>query len=313
MASCRSLARQPMEGRPVIIDAHQHVWNLSRAEYPWLDAGMAPIDRTMELSEIEPAMREAGVGATVLVQAADNEADTANMLRVADEHPQVVGVVAWVPLDEPDRAAIALDGLRGDDRVVGVRALIHTYADPEWILRPEVDEGLGLLESRGLTFDFVVASPAALAVLPTVSARHPGLSIVVDHLGKPPIGGSEAEHAVWRELIAAAASNPRVSAKVSGLYSASGSLADWTLDTVRPFVADALELFGADRLMVGGDWPISVLAGGYERTWRALLSIAGGLAPAEATALLGGTATSVYGLAPERLAAAEALASNRVL
>lgn len=305
MASCRSLARQPMEGRPVIIDAHQHVWNLSRAEYPWLDAGMAPIDRTMELSEIEPAMREAGVGATVLVQAADNEADTANMLRVADEHPQVVGVVAWVPLDEPDRAAIALDGLRGDDRVVGVRALIHTYADPEWILRPEVDEGLGLLESRGLTFDFVVASPAALAVLPTVSARHPGLSIVVDHLGKPPVGGTDAERVVWRRLLEAAAANPRITAKVSGLYAASGRMGDWTLDAIRPFVDDSLEMFGAGRLMMGGDWPISVLAGGYERTWGALLALADELEPAEAAALLGETAAAVYAIAPARLAAAE--------
>ena len=313
MASCRSLARPAMEGRPVIIDAHQHVWDLSRADYPWLDAAMAPIDRTMEFSEIEPAMRDAGVGATVLVQSADNEGDTANMLRVADWQRQVVAVVAWVPLDEPARAAGMLDTLRRDDRVVGVRALVHTYPDPEWILRPEVDEGLGLLDAAGLTFDYVVASPAALAVLPTVSARHPELSIVVDHLGKPPIGGSDAERDEWKSLLAAAASNPRMTAKVSGLYSAAGDLADWTPESVRPFVADALELFGADRLMVGGDWPISVLAGGYERTWRALLSIAGGLAPDEAAALLGGTAASVYGLSPHRLAAAAALASNRVL
>jgi L-fuconolactonase len=289
----------------VIIDAHQHVWDLSRADYPWLDAGLAPIDRTMEFSEIEPAMREVGVGATVFVQSADNEGDTANMLRVADAHPQVVGVVAWVPLDEPARAAGMLERLRRDDRVVGVRALLHTYADPEWILRPDVDESLGLLESGGVPFDFVVANPAALALVPTVSERHPGLSIVLDHLGKPPIGGSTAERDTWRQLLSAAASNPRISAKVSGLYSASGDMAAWTVDAVRPFVADALELFGADRLMVGGDWPISVLAGGYERTWNALLSLARELSPHEAAALLGGTAAAVYALAAARLAAAD--------
>jgi L-fuconolactonase len=288
----------------VIIDAHQHVWDLSRAEYPWLDAGLAPIDRTMEFDEVEPAMREAGVGATVLVQSADNEGDTANMLRVADAHPQVVGVVAWVPLDEPARAAAMLDRLRRDDRVAGVRALLHGYSDPEWILRPDVDEGLGLLESAGMTFDFVTAGPAAMALLPTVSSRHPGLSIVIDHLGKPPIGGTPAERDAWKDLIAAAASNPRVSAKVSGLYAATGDLAGWTEDAVRPFITDAIELFGVDRLMAGGDWPISVLAGGYDRTWSALLSLAGELTPREADALLGGTAASVYGLDSARLAAA---------
>jgi len=289
----------------MIIDAHQHVWDLSRAEYPWLDAGAAPIDRTMELDEIMPAMRRVGVGATVLVQSADNEGDTANMLRVADAHPEVVAVVAWVPLDQPDRAAEMLARLRGDDRVVGIRALVHTNPDPQWILRPDVDEGLGLLEAQGVPFDYVVESPAALALLPELSERHPALSIVVDHLGKPPVGGTDAERVVWRRLLEAAAANPRITAKVSGLYAASGRMGDWTLDAIRPFVDDSLEMFGAGRLMMGGDWPISVLAGGYERTWGALLALADELEPAEAAALLGETAAAVYAIAPARLAAAE--------
>ena len=289
----------------MIIDAHQHVWDLSRAEYPWLDAGAAPIDRTMELDEIVPAMRRIGVGATVLVQSADNEGDTANMLRVADAHPEVVAVVAWVPLDQPDRAAEMLARLRGDDRVVGIRALVHTNPDPQWILRSDVDEGLGLLEAQGVPFDYVVESPAALALLPELSERHPALSIVVDHLGKPPVGGTDAERVVWRRLLEAAAANPRVTAKVSGLYAASGRMGDWTLDAIRPFVDDSLEMFGAGRLMMGGDWPISVLAGGYERTWGALLALADELEPAEAAALLGETAAAVYAIAPARLAAAE--------
>ena len=289
----------------MIIDAHQHVWDLSRAEYPWLDAGAAPIDRTMELDEIVPAMRRIGVGATVLVQSADNEGDTANMLRVADAHPEVVAVVAWVPLDQPDRAAGMLARLRGDVRVVGIRALVHTNPDPQWILRPDVDEGLGLLEAQGVPFDYVVESPAALALLPELSERHPALSIVVDHLGKPPVGGTDAERVVWRRLLEAAAANPRITAKVSGLYAASGRMGDWTLDAIRPFVDDSLEMFGAGRLMMGGDWPISVLAGGYERTWGALLALADELEPAEAAALLGETAAAVYAIAPARLAAAE--------
>ena len=289
----------------MIIDAHQHVWDLSRAEYPWLDAGAAPIDRTMELDEIVPAMRRIGVGATVLVQSADNEGDTANMLRVADAHPEVVAVVAWVPLDQPDRAAEMLARLRGDDRVVGIRALVHTNPDPQWILRSDVDEGLGLLEAQGVPFDYVVESPAALALLPELSERHPALSIVVDHLGKPPVGGTDAERVVWRRLLEAAAANPRITAKVSGLYAASGRMGDWTLDAIRPFVDDSLEMFGAGRLMMGGDWPISVLAGGYERTWGALLALADELEPAEAAALLGETVAAVYAIAPARLAAAE--------
>jgi L-fuconolactonase len=292
----------------VIIDAHQHVWNLQRAEYAWLDSGLAPIDRTVELDEVLPAMRSLGVTASVLVQSADNADDTANMLRVADEHPAVVGIVGWVPLDEPERAARML--AERDDRVRGVRALLHAMPDPDWILRDDVDEGLGLLEATGLAFDFVAAGPASLAHVPVVSARHPDLAIVIDHLGAPPIGGSPAARLEWKRLLAAAAENPRVSAKVSGLYSGSGDLAAWTLDEVRPVVDDALELFGPERLLAGGDWPIVVLAGGYERVWTTLLDLAGALDRGARAALLGGTAARVYGLDAGRLeAAALALAA----
>lgn len=282
----------------MIVDAHQHVWNLARASYPWLDAQLAPIDRTIELDEALPSMRHAGVTATVLVQAADNAADTANMIRVADEHPEVVGIVAWVPLDEPDVAYRALSELRRDRRVIGVRTLLHAQADPHWVLRPEVDEGLTVLEEAGVSFDYVTGGPAALGHLPQLSARHPDLTIVIDHLGKPPVGGSAAERTEWRGLLAAAAENPRIAAKISGLYPATGALNAWTLDGIRPFVQDALELFGPERLMVGGDWPISMLAGGFGRTWDALRQLAGELDHVSRDALLGGSATAVYRLAP---------------
>ena len=124
----------------------------------------------------------------MLVQAADTAEDTAAMLEMADRHPIVAGVVGWVPLDRPRDTAGALAAFADKPRIVGIRNLIHTQGDPNWILRPEVDEGLGLLEEAGLPFDFVTSGPAALAHLPVLAQRHPALHIVLDHLGKPPIG-----------------------------------------------------------------------------------------------------------------------------
>lgn len=290
----------------MIIDAHQHTWDLSRAEYPWLDSGLAPIDRTMDLEEVLPTMRSVGVGATVLVQSADNPEDTANMMRVADAHPEVVGIVAWVPLDEPQRASTALEQLRRDRRVVGVRNLLHNRDDAAWVLRPDVDEGIGLLESHGVTFDYVTSDPEALVHLPVISARHPDLSIVIDHLGKPPIGGSVGDRVAWRALAVAAAENPRVFAKLSGLYSTSGDLSDWTTDMLRPFFDDALEIFGPRRLMFGGDWPISALAGGYPRVWSSTRQLVGHLDSTERAEIFGGTAARFYTVDQTVLAGAPA-------
>jgi len=281
----------------VIIDAHQHVWNLDRARYDWLGPEVAAINRSFELEEALRSMARAEVSGTVLVQAADNAEDTAFMLSVADRHPEVVGVVAWVPLDAPDVAG-QLQRLRRDPRVVGIRNLIHDRPDPDWILRSDVDAGLGALEAEGVPFDYVTAVPSGLARLPVISARHPELRVVVDHLGKPPVGGDAGARRHWRGLLAEAARNPLVFAKLSGLYPASGAMDVWTPEGVRPFVEDAVEVFGAERLMWGSDWPVSVLAGGYDRIWDGLAPLFASLAASERAAVLGGTATDFYRLDP---------------
>ncbi|MEU9593152.1 amidohydrolase family protein [Streptomyces sp. NPDC048193] len=292
-----------------VIDAHQHVWDPGRAPYDWLGPAMAPIDRAMGFADVRPALDAAGVTATVLVQAADNDADTGHMLETAAAHPRAVGVVAWVPLDDPARARARLAVLRRDPHVVGVRALVHEMSDRDWILRSDVGEGLALLAEAGLAFDYVTSSPEALAHVPLLAERHPALRLVVDHLGKPPVGGGPEDRAGWRKLIAAAARHPGVHAKVSGLYSASGPLDSWTTDGVRPFVEDALELFGPGRLMYGGDWPVSLLAGGYERTWEAVTDLLAPLDADDRAAVLGGTAARFYRLDAALLNAARAAAA----
>jgi L-fuconolactonase len=83
---------------PLVIDAHQHVWNLDRAAYGWLGPDLPAINRTIEFDEVRPELRASGVTATVLVQSADNAEDTEHMFDVAARNPEVVGVVGWLPL-----------------------------------------------------------------------------------------------------------------------------------------------------------------------------------------------------------------------
>lgn len=290
----------------MIIDSHQHVWDLTRADYPWLGPELSPVNRTIDLAESLPHMSAAGVAGTVLVQAADNAEDTENMVRTADDHPQVVGIVAWVPLDRPEVASRMLADRGSDRRVVGVRNLLHARPDPAWVTSDRVNEGLGVIEAAGKTFDYVTGGPAALSLLPTISSRHPDLRLVIDHLGKPPIGGGPQARTEWLGLLKSAAENPRVFAKVSGLYSSVGELGEWTVDAVRPFFDDALEIFGPSRLMFGSDWPISLLAGGYERTWSAVTQFTAALDAGERDAVLGLTAASFYKLDPDVLTGARA-------
>lgn len=278
----------------MIVDAHVHIWDLERAEYPWLGPDAAPLDRTYRFAEIEPTFHALGIGGAVLVQASDEAADTQVMLDAAAENPKILGVVAWSPLDDAATLEADLERFR-DLPVVGIRNLVHEHPR-EWLDRAAVRDGLAVLAASGLPLDFPTATHHAIADVVTLGAQNPELRIVLDHLGKPPIGGTAEERGEWRALISEAARNPRTVAKVSGLYATQGALDSWTTPLVRPFVEEALELFGSDRLLYGGDWPIAVLAGGYQRTWRSTSDILVTLSGAERAAVLGGTAQRVYGL-----------------
>ncbi|MCW4457114.1 amidohydrolase [Microbacterium sp. MPKO10] len=278
-----------------IIDSHLHVWDRSRARYDWLGPHVADVDRDITFDEVVPELDRAGVDGVILVQSADERGDTENMLDVASREERVVGVVGWVPLDDAPRATELLDRF-GSEKIVGVRNLIHDRSDPDWVLSSPVDEGLTVLERERLPFDFVTGDPAALTRLMIAADRHPDLPIVLDHLGKPTIDGAEAERAEWRRLLALVAERPNVFAKVSGLYAASGKADSWTTPQVGSAARVACDLFGAERLMYGGDWPMSTMAGGYERVFAALQAATADWSQFERENYFARTARAVYRL-----------------
>jgi L-fuconolactonase len=278
----------------LIVDSHQHFWDLERVAYPWLVPAFGPIYRTFTPAELEPQLAAAGVDRTVLVQAANSFEDTDAMLAVAAEHSWVGAVVGWVPLEDADAAARALDEryLR-NPAYRGVRHLNHGEPDPDWLVRPAVIDGLRVLQERGLVYEVVAVYPLHLGHVPTLAAALPDLAIVVDHLAKPPI--ASGDYAAWKADLAGAAAFPNVHAKVSGLNTAADP-ATWTgHDLVEP-IGFAIEVFGARRLMFGSDWPVAILAGDYAKVWaetnRALDDL--GVAGADRAAILGDNAARLY-------------------
>ena len=166
----------------MIIDAHQHIWDLDRAHYDWLTPAMAPINTTITQEEASPLHKRHGVDGVVLVQAADNDEDTAFMLETAERHANVAGVVAYVPLDDPARTEQRLAELAVDPVVVGIRNLIHDLPDPDFLLRDDVNASLAMISRAGLSFDVVSVLPRHLEHVPVLSERHPDLRMVIDHL-----------------------------------------------------------------------------------------------------------------------------------
>lgn len=281
----------------MIIDAHVHVWDLDRGRYDWPDASVPKLHRTLTVDDLAPTLDARGIDGLVLVQAADAAEDTQNMLEQARRHPRVRGVVGWADLgDDPEEFATALDDLRADSSIVGLRNLMHVKGTPSWILGEHQRANVATVAAAGLPLDVVTAGHDELSDVVALIEATPGLRVVLDHLGKPPIGGTDAARRAWRSAIVDVAADPNSTAKLSGLSSAVGPLDAWTPAQVAPFIDDALQIFGPSRLMYGGDWPVVMLAGGYERAWSVVTGALADLDEAGRVAVLGGTATQVYGL-----------------
>ena len=253
-----------------------------------------PLYRTYLAAELAPQLAEAGVAATVLVQSANSYADTVYMLDQADVYPWIIGVVGWMDLLDPADTAKAIERFQQNRHFKGMRHLIHEEPDPQWLLQPVVWESLRLLAAAGYTFDVVATKHEHLACLPTLGEQVPDLRMVIDHLGQPPFQAGEPGQ--WGEDMRSAARNPNVYAKISGLGTASGDWEGWTAASVRELVHWTIDLFGAERCMVGGDWPVSVLAGGYVKAFDAYKQILAERSPAEQEQISYKTAMAFYGV-----------------
>jgi L-fuconolactonase len=277
-----------------VIDAHLHLWDLQRSKYSWITPELGPLHTTITADRAYSELAAVGVERAVLVQAEDSVADTEFLLEVAAEHEWVSGVVGWVQLDDPAVAAVQLERFAADPAFRGVRHLVHDDARDDFLALPPVRTSLGLLAERGLPFDVPDAWPRHLAATAELAGALPGLTVVLDHLGKPPHG--RRDFPAWREAFAAVAARPNTVAKVSGLQVRGEP---FTVAGIRPAWDSALELFGPDRLLWGSDWPMTLLTAGYAGTWEVMAELVGELTEKEQDKILEGTAQRVYRLSAE--------------
>jgi L-fuconolactonase len=281
--------------RQAVVDAHHHFWDLSVRDQDWITGpAMAPIRRNFLLEDLEPEARAAGVTATVLVQTVAVAEETPEFLAVADRSDLVAGVVGWTDLTAPGvvDALAALRELPGGHKLVGIRHQVQGEPDPEWLLRPEVKRGLSAVAAAGLAYDLVVL-PYQLPAAARVAALFPGLTFVLDHLGKPPIADGVPEP--WGHHIRTLADRPNTVCKLSGMVT-EAVWDSWTVDGLRPYADTVLEAFGPGRLMFGSDWPVCRLAASYGEVLDTARALTGALSEDERGAVLAGTARRVYAL-----------------
>lgn len=311
------------------VDAHHHLWDLTRREQPWMNGAWAdPIRRTYTLDDLAPHLSAHTIDGTVLVQSSSSYEETAELLAVAERSDVVRGVVGWAdlanltnPTDLADLNDLNDSGLRARpadpsgasgatgplaslgpfasiaslgslEYLVGVRHQVQDEPDPEWLTRPEVLRGLGALADAGLVYDLLVTPRELPAALRAVRAV-PHLSFVVDHAAKPAIGDGAWQP--WADALAALARHPNVSCKLSGLVT-EADRSHWRRAEILPYARHVLDSFGPYRVLFGSDWPVCTLAAPYATVVELAEEATEGLSAEERAAVFGANAERVYGL-----------------
>jgi L-fuconolactonase len=273
------------------IDTHQHFWTYEPEHYAWIDAKMSALQRDFVPSDLEPALRAAGIGGSIAVEARGHLAETDHLLSIAERTPFVRGVVGWLPLAEAGVGAL-LERYASHPKLRGLRHWLGPSTDLEYMFDAALQRGVALLGPTGLSFDLMLWPPQ-LASAPGFVDRHPNQIFILDHFAKPYIRARQLEP--WRTQLRELARRPNVYCKVSGL----ATEADWDAwqpSDLTPYLDAALEAFTPRRLMFGSDWPVCTLATRYERWAETISGWAQALGPDECDRILGGTALEVYRL-----------------
>ena len=287
----------------MLIDAHHHLWDLQRVEYPWLmERGKKrffgdpePIQRDFLIEEFRSLAEPAGIGASVHVQvgARDPMQEARWVQLVADENPTwPMAQVAFCDLTS-DSCDSDLDGLSQLRSVAGIRQIVGRSTEED--LRtgtnnllddPSFAHGLRRAARHGFSFDLQL-TPGLIAPAARLLSAFDDLPVILCHCGSPS-DWSEEGLAYWRHSLRQLAELPRVYVKLSGL----GMFCpDWTTENVRPIIESCLELFGPDRCMFGSNFPVDSLCTTYGSIVESLRQIV----PAEChSAVFGETARRVY-------------------
>jgi L-fuconolactonase len=272
------------------VDAHHHLWTLQRGDYAWLTPDQGVLYRDFDFEMLRPWLDTARIDATILVQAAPTDGETEFLLSLARWRPRIAGVVGWTDLEAQDAAEkIAL--LAATPKLVGLRPMLQDLDDPAWILRPSVAPALAAMARHGLVLDALVKAPQWRAIV-EAARRFPELPFVLDHAGKPPVGGGIDPD--WRDMILTLGGCPNVTVKLSGLMTEGPP--GMPAGALVPFVDILLEAFGPNRMLWGSDWPVLNQTSEY-LSWVAVTGLLlGGLSSTEHAAIWGGTAARIYGI-----------------
>jgi predicted TIM-barrel fold metal-dependent hydrolase len=278
----------------MIVDTHQHLWDLDRFRYSWLSS-FPELNRSFLMADYLAAANGLGVVKSVHLEADVDESymleETRHLLALADRGDSpLAGVVACGRPESHDFQSY-LDKIAAHPKLKGIRRVLHTQPD-ELGQKKTFIENVGRLSSYGLSFDICVLARQLPIAIKLVSCC-PQVSFILDHCGVPEVKARILDP--WRAQIGAIAKFPNLVCKVSGIV-AYADRKNWTTEELRPYVDHVIACFGWDRVLFGSDWPVCTLAASYKQWVEALETITHTAGEAQQKKLFHDNAVRIYRL-----------------
>jgi L-fuconolactonase len=273
------------------IDAHQHFWIYNDREFAWLDDSRAALRRNFLPADLQPELKANDFQGSVVVQTRQTLEETRWLLALAEQNASLLGVVGWADLCSPD-ISLQLKSLAKNPKLVGLRHIVQSEPDDRFLLRPEFLRGIAAVEEFDLAYDILIYAKH-LPVASEFVQRFPHQRFVLDHMAKPPIKPKEIDS--WADGIHRLAAFPNVFCKMSGLVT-EADWQRWTADDIAPYLDVAFDSFGPDRLMIGSDWPVCLVAASYAQATGLVKGYIQKRAPDRASDVLGGNAQRFWRL-----------------
>jgi L-fuconolactonase len=273
------------------LDSHQHFWHYDPAHHVWMTDAMAALRRDYLPDELAPQLQAAGFDGTVAVQARQMIEETEWLLKLADRHPSIQGVVGWVDLCSTELIA-QLERFAPHPKLVGVRHVVHDEPDDGFMLRPDFQRGIARLAEFELGYDLLLF-PRHLENAVTLVDAFEDQLFVLDHIAKPAI--REGLVSPWKDDLKRLAERPNVFCKLSGMVT-EAKWGEWRPADFRPYLDVVLEAFGPERLMIGSDWPVCTLSADYRSTMSLVVDYVNALSPDARAGILGDNCARFYGI-----------------
>ncbi len=272
------------------IDSHQHFWKYNTATHGWISDRMSIIRNDFLPEHLKPILMQNNIQGCVAVEAHQSEKETEFLLKCAEEHTFIKGVVGWVDL-RSDRVEERLEHYAKNPFLKGIRHLVQEEGEG-FMLGAAFQNGISKLNYYGLTYDILIF-PHQIKEATALVTKFPEQAFVLDHLAKPYIKAKEIEN--WQSDIEILAQNKNMLCKISGMVT-EGDWRNWSEADFSPYLDVIFECFGAERIMFGSDWPVCKLAGEYNQVLQIVENYISKFSKEEQKKIMGENAINFYNL-----------------